>query len=44
MSIVIIFGLRTMASLAHFYLTEDSPHEVVAFTVTQEFMPDASYF
>jgi hypothetical protein len=31
MSRVIVFGLRDFASLAHFYLTHDSEHEVVAF-------------
>lgn len=34
---VVIFGESQLASLAHFYLTHDSPHEVVAFTV------DAAY-
>jgi sugar O-acyltransferase (sialic acid O-acetyltransferase NeuD family) len=34
---VIVFGIGQWASLAHFYLTHDSPHEVVGFTV------DASY-
>jgi hypothetical protein len=35
MSRVIVFGLRDFASLAHFYLTHDPEHEVVAFTVTE---------
>ena len=39
MSKVVIFGIQDFASLAHFYLKEDSPHEVVAFTVTQEYLP-----
>lgn len=39
MSKVVIFGIQDFAVLAHFYLKEDSPHEVVAFTVTQEYMP-----
>jgi hypothetical protein len=30
---VIVFGDSHWASLAHFYLKHDSPHEVVAFTV-----------
>jgi sugar O-acyltransferase (sialic acid O-acetyltransferase NeuD family) len=34
---VIVFGTGQWASLAHFYLTHDSPHEVVGFTL------DASY-
>jgi len=33
MSKVIVFGDSHWASLAHFYLKHDSPHEVVAFTV-----------
>lgn len=38
MSKVVIFGIKDFASLAHFYLQEDSQYEVVAFTVTQEYM------
>lgn len=34
MSRVIIFGQRDYAQQAHYYLREDSPHEVVAFSVT----------
>ena len=34
---IVIFGESQLASLAHFYLTHDSPHDVVAFTV------DAAY-
>jgi sugar O-acyltransferase (sialic acid O-acetyltransferase NeuD family) len=44
MAKVVIFGIQDFASLAHFYLTEDSPHEVVAFTVTKEFMPVDAIF
>jgi sugar O-acyltransferase (sialic acid O-acetyltransferase NeuD family) len=39
MARVIIFGLQDFASLAHFYLRHDSEHEVVAFTVTQSYLP-----
>lgn len=39
MAKVIIFGLMDFASLAHFYLKHDSRHEVVAFSVTKEFLP-----
>lgn len=35
---VVIFGVGDIASVAHFYLTHDSPHEVVAFTVDREFI------
>jgi sugar O-acyltransferase (sialic acid O-acetyltransferase NeuD family) len=44
MSKVVIFGIQDFASLAHFYLSEDSPHEVVAFTVTREYMPTDTTF
>lgn len=44
MSRVVIFGNRDFASLAHFYLTHDSPHEVVAFTVEGEFIHGETYF
>lgn len=35
---VIIFGIGQIAEIAHFYLTNDSEHEVVAFTVDKEFL------
>lgn len=44
MSKVVIFGIQDFASLAHYYLKEDSPHEVVAFTVTKEYMPSDVMF
>ena len=44
MSKVVIFGIQDFASLAHFYLKEDSPHQVVGFTVTQEYMPSEEAF
>jgi sugar O-acyltransferase (sialic acid O-acetyltransferase NeuD family) len=44
MSKVVIFGIQDFASLAHYYLKEDSPHEVIAFTVTKEFMPPDATF
>ncbi|MBN8419426.1 MAG: acetyltransferase [Verrucomicrobia bacterium] len=40
MAKVIIFGLADFASLAHYYLANDSVHEVVGFSVTDEFMPE----
>ena len=39
MAKVVIFGLQDFASLAHFYLRHDSEHQVVAFTVNQEYLP-----
>jgi sugar O-acyltransferase (sialic acid O-acetyltransferase NeuD family) len=44
MARVIIFGLRDFASLAHYYLEHDSEHQVVAFTVTGEYMPSEPVF
>ncbi|MBI1792902.1 MAG: acetyltransferase [Chloroflexi bacterium] len=44
MSKVVIFGIQDFASLAHYYLKEDSPHEVMAFTVTKEYMPPDAMF
>ena len=44
MSKVVIFGIQDFASLAHYYLKEDSPHEVVAFTVTKEYLPPDAMF
>jgi sugar O-acyltransferase (sialic acid O-acetyltransferase NeuD family) len=35
---VIIFGILDTAELAHYYLTNDSEYEVVAFTVNKEYM------
>jgi len=37
MAKIIIFGLIDLAELAHYYLTEDSEHEVVAFTVHKKY-------
>ena len=39
MSNVLIFGAGKIADEAYFYLTNDSPHEVVAFTVDAEHLP-----
>lgn len=44
MARVIIFGLQDFASLAHFYLNHDSEHEVVAFTVTKDYLPNEKNF
>ncbi|HEX2055868.1 MAG TPA: acetyltransferase [Nitrospiraceae bacterium] len=44
MAQVVIFGLRDFASLAHFYLKHDTNHEVVAFSVSKEFLPEDRTF
>lgn len=43
MSKVIIFGTQDFASLAHFYLKEDSDHTVVAFSLTREYITETSF-
>jgi sugar O-acyltransferase (sialic acid O-acetyltransferase NeuD family) len=35
---VVLFGVGDFARIAHVYLTEDSPHEVAAFTVDESFI------
>ena len=40
---IIIFGESQLASLAHFYFTHDSPHEVVAFTVDRDYISQNRY-
>lgn len=44
MARVVIFGLRDFASLAHFYLKHDSEHEVVAFSVNRQYLPEEETF
>ena len=43
MAKVIIFGVLDTAELAHFYLSHDSEHEVVAFTVNRQYIEQDSY-
>lgn len=43
MAQVIIFGNRDTAELAHYYLKNDSPHEVVAFTVHADYLDNDSF-
>lgn len=43
MAKVIIFGIGQIAEIAHFYLTNDSEHEVVAFTVDKDFLNGDSF-
>jgi sugar O-acyltransferase (sialic acid O-acetyltransferase NeuD family) len=40
---VVVFGNTDLAVLDHFYLTYDSPHDVVAFTVDAAYMRDTSF-
>lgn len=43
MSKVMIFGVGQWAELAHFYLTHDSPHDVVGFTLDPEYIEGTTY-
>ncbi len=43
MAKVVVFGVRDTAELAHFYLTHDSEHEVVAFSVTKDYFRDETF-
>lgn len=43
MARVVVFGVGQWADLAHFYLTHDSPHEVAAFTVDRNYLPDGDH-
>lgn len=44
MAKVVIFGIQDFASLAHFYLKHDSEHEVVAFSVNEQYLPEKKEF
>ncbi|MCF2444580.1 acetyltransferase [Dyadobacter sp. CY345] len=43
MAKVIIFGVLDTAELAHYYLENDSEHEVVAFSVNREYITEQSF-
>ena len=43
MSKIVVFGIGQWASLAHFYLTHDSPHEVKAFTVDRDYLTSSEF-
>ncbi len=40
---IVIFGAGDIAQLAHYYFTEDSDYEVVAFTVDGEYLSDETF-
>lgn len=40
---VIIFGILDTAELAHYYLTNDSPYEIEAFTLSQNYLEKNHY-
>ena len=43
MNKVVIFGMEKLAELAHFYLSNDTPSSVVAFTVDKQFIKSSSF-
>ncbi|MDR0271728.1 MAG: acetyltransferase [Clostridiales bacterium] len=43
MSKIVVFGVQDFAELAHYYLTNDSQHEIVAFTVSKEYYKDVTF-
>lgn len=43
MAKVILFGVLDTAELAHFYLQNDSEHEVIAFTLNREFITEPTF-
>ncbi|HWV28374.1 MAG TPA: acetyltransferase [Dyadobacter sp.] len=43
MAKVIVFGVLDTAELAHYYLTHDSEHEVVAFTVNRQYIEQDNF-
>lgn len=44
MANVIIFGINDFAELAHYYLENDSEHEVTAFCVHEKYLPEKPIF
>lgn len=43
MAKVVIFGVGQIAEVAHFYITNDSEHKVVAFVVDKEFLREETF-
>lgn len=44
MAKIIIFGIQDFAELAHYYLENDSEHQVVAFSVNEQYLPENRFF
>jgi len=44
MAKIIIFGIQDFAELAHYYLVNDSEHEVTAFCVNEKYLPEEKVF
>ncbi|MCF0070371.1 acetyltransferase [Dyadobacter sp. CY261] len=43
MAKIIVFGVLDTAELAHYYLTHDSEHEVVAFTINRQYIEQDNF-
>jgi sugar O-acyltransferase (sialic acid O-acetyltransferase NeuD family) len=43
MANVVLFGVGDIGQLAHFYLTKDSPHKPVAFTVDAAYIKESTF-
>lgn len=43
MTKVVVFGNELVAELAHYYLTHDSPYEIAAFTVNQNYISSPEF-
>jgi sugar O-acyltransferase (sialic acid O-acetyltransferase NeuD family) len=43
MAKIVIFGVQDFAQLAHFYLSRENLHEIVAFTVHQQYITNNSF-
>jgi hypothetical protein len=43
MAKIIVFGVLDTAELAHYYLTHDSEHEVVAFAVNRQYIEQDTF-
>lgn len=44
MAKIIIFGIEDFAELAHYYLVNDSNHKVIAFSVSEKYLPENKTF
>lgn len=40
---IVIFGIGYLRKLVNFYLTKDSPYEIVAFTYNHEYITDKTF-
>jgi sugar O-acyltransferase (sialic acid O-acetyltransferase NeuD family) len=43
MSRIVVFGIGRLAELAHYYFTHDSEHEVVGFTVDEDYLDGSTF-